>query len=248
MPGDMYQERTGPEWCTHKEEDIIMQDKLPHSGVTESHSYIDLGAVTPEAYAISEKSRKMARLAIGDDTPEDRIRQRCSIAVGDFAMATLLRFQNDPIPVLISALARNAPIFTDIRMVNLGIQKKRHSCPIVCALDYGQDLANEQGITRTSAGFIALNERLNDSIIVIGNAPSSLLSVCRLIGDGVRPAVVIGTPVGFVNAAESKEVLRRLDVPSISNEGTRGGTPVAVAAINECITMHVERHCEDNRF
>jgi precorrin-8X/cobalt-precorrin-8 methylmutase len=225
-----------------------MQDKLPHSGVTESHSYIDLGAITPEAYAISEKSRKMARQAIGDGTPEDRIRQRCSIAVGDFAMATLLRFQNDPVPVLLSALTLSAPVFTDIRMVNFGIQKKGHSCPIVCALDYGQDLAREQGITRTSAGFITLKKDLNDSIIVIGNAPSSLLSVCQLVETGIRPAVIIGTPVGFVNAAESKEVLRRLDVPSISNEGTRGGTPVAVAAINECITIHVERHKDDNKI
>jgi precorrin-8X/cobalt-precorrin-8 methylmutase len=203
--------------------------------------YIDLGAVTPEAYAISEKSRKLAREAIGNATPEDRIRQRCSIAVGDFAMAPLLRFRLDPVPALLAALARNAQIFTDIRMVNLGIQKQGHSCPIICALDYGQDIAKEQGITRTSAGFIALKDQLNGAIIVIGNAPSSLLSVCRLIDDGVRPAVVIGTPVGFVNAAESKEVLRRLSVPSISNEGTRGGTPVAVAAINECVTMLVER-------
>jgi precorrin-8X/cobalt-precorrin-8 methylmutase len=152
----------------------------------------------------------------------------------------LLRFQHDPVPATLAALARNAPIFTDIRMVNLGIQKKGHSCPIICALDYGQDMAATTGITRTSAGFLALKEQLNGSIIVIGNAPSSLLSVCRLIESGIRPAVVIGTPVGFVNAAESKVELRKLAIPSISNEGTRGGTPVAVAAINECVTMFVE--------
>jgi precorrin-8X/cobalt-precorrin-8 methylmutase len=72
---------------------------------------------------------------------------------------------------------------------------------------------------------------------VIGNAPSALLVVCDLIRQGSRPALVIGIPVGFVNAAESKEVLRTLDVPSISTEGTRGGTPVAVAALNEIITI-----------
>jgi precorrin-8X/cobalt-precorrin-8 methylmutase len=58
-----------------------------------------------------------------------------------------------------------------------------------------------------------------------------------MINEGIRPAVVIGAPVGFVNAAESKAVLRSIDIPSISTEGTRGGTPVAVAAINECITI-----------
>jgi precorrin-8X/cobalt-precorrin-8 methylmutase len=61
-----------------------------------------------------------------------------------------------------------------------------------------------------------------------------------MIREGVRPAVVIGTPVGFVNAAESKELLRTIDIPSISTEGTRGGTPVAVAATNECITLFIE--------
>jgi precorrin-8X/cobalt-precorrin-8 methylmutase len=61
-----------------------------------------------------------------------------------------------------------------------------------------------------------------------------------MIRDNCRPAVVIGTPVGFVNAAESKAVLRSIGIPSISTEGTRGGTPVAVAAVNECITMLIE--------
>ncbi|MDO8873613.1 MAG: precorrin-8X methylmutase [Methanoregula sp.] len=217
-----------------------MSEESSPLGVTTTSTYIDLGAVTQEAYDISHKSRMFARETLGNETPEDRIRQRCSIAVGDFAMAPLLRFQHDPVPATLAALARNAPIFTDIRMVNLGIQKKGHSCPMICALDYGQEMAKKQGITRTSAGFVALKDQLNGSIIVIGNAPSSLLSVCRLIESGIRPAVVIGTPVGFVNAAESKVELRKLAIPSISNEGTRGGTPVAVAAINECITMLVE--------
>ncbi|MDO9539837.1 MAG: precorrin-8X methylmutase [Methanocalculus sp.] len=222
-----------------------MSEESSPLGVTTTSTYIDLGAVTQEAYDISHKSRMFARETLGNETPEDRIRQRCSIAVGDFAMAPLLRFQHDPVPATLADLARNAPIFTDIRMVNLGIQKKGHSCPMICALDYGQEMAKKQGITRTSAGFVALKDQLNGSIIVIGNAPSSLLSVCRLIESGIRPAVVIGTPVGFVNAAESKVELRKLAIPSISNEGTRGGTPVAVAAINECITMLVEGRAAD---
>jgi precorrin-8X/cobalt-precorrin-8 methylmutase len=61
-----------------------------------------------------------------------------------------------------------------------------------------------------------------------------------MVKEGIQPAAIIGVPVGFVNAAESKEVLRTLTIPSISTEGTRGGTPVAVAAINECITIFIE--------
>jgi len=204
---------------------------------TTTNTYIDPGATTPEAYEISKTSRTLARKVIGNENPEDRVRQRCSVAVGDFSMADLIRFNANPVPAVISALKAGACIITDIRMVQVGIQKKGHRSEVLCALDYGSDIAQERGITRSSAGFIALRDRIPGSIIVIGNAPSALLTVCSMIREGIRPAVVIGAPVGFVNAAESKEVLRTLDIPSISTEGTRGGTPVAVAATNECITI-----------
>jgi len=207
---------------------------------TSTSTYIDPGATTPEAYEISKTSRTLARKMVGNETPEDRVRQRCSVAVGDFAMAGLLRFTADPITATIRALKNGAPIITDIRMVQVGIQKKGHGSEVLCALDFGSEIARERGITRSSAGFLALRNRLAGSVVVIGNAPSALLTVCGMIRDNCRPAVVIGTPVGFVNAAESKALLRTLNIPSVSTEGTRGGTPVAVAAINECITILIE--------
>jgi precorrin-8X/cobalt-precorrin-8 methylmutase len=155
-------------------------------------------------------------------------------------MAELIRFSGNPLAATIDALRQGAPIITDIRMVQTGIQKKGHTSEVLCALDFGADIARDRGITRSSAGFLSLRENLAGSIVVIGNAPSALLSLCGMVKEGVRPAVIIGTPVGFVNAAESKELLRTMDVPSLSTEGTRGGTPVAVAAINECITMFIE--------
>lgn len=204
-------------------------------------TYTDLGAQTKEAYDISLRSRTLARQVVGDRNIEDRIRQRCSVAVGDFVMADLMRFQNGPVAAGLEAVKRGALIITDIRMVEVGIQKLGHHCPVICALDHGEELAKDMGITRTSAGFLALKERVEGSIVVIGNAPSALLTICQMIGDGIRPALVVGIPVGFVNAKESKEVLRTMAVPSISCEGTRGGTPVAVAALNEIITIHSER-------
>lgn len=217
-----------------------MSEELSPRVDTTENTYIDLGADTREGYQIAKTSRQLARDAIGDETPEDRIRQRCSVAVGDFAMADLMKFTDDPIAAGIAAVREGAPIFTDIRMVQVGILKKGHSCSVECALDYGAELAAAEGITRTSAGFLALGEKLSGSIIVIGNAPSALLSVCRMIGEGIVPALVIGTPVGFVNAAESKELLRTIKVPSVSNAGTRGGTPIAVASMNEIITMSLQ--------
>lgn len=208
-------------------------------GDTIKNTIIEPGATTGEAAEIAAKSRAYARRVVGDASPEDRVRQRCSVAVGDFAMAGLLRFRDSPVEAGMGALARSAPIFTDIRMVQAGILRA-HRSDISCALEYGQDMAVEKRITRTSAGFLSLGDRLGGSIVVIGNAPSSLLSVCDIVRRGACPALVIGVPVGFVNAAESKEALRNLAVPSISTEGTRGGTPVAVAALNEIIIMYGE--------
>jgi len=217
----------------------MSKESSHHAGTTEN-TYIDPGATTPEAYEISKTSRTLARKMVGNVTSEDRVRQRCSVAIGDFAMADLLRFNVDPVEATLKALRNGAPIITDIRMVQVGIQKKGHRSEIVCALDHGGDIAKERGITRSSAGFISLRDRVPGSIVIIGNAPSALLTVCEMIKEGNRPAVVIGAPVGFVNAAESKTLLRTLNIPSVSTEGTRGGTPVAVAAINECITLFIE--------
>ena len=199
----------------------------------------DLGAHTQEAKAISMTSRNIAREIVGDDTLEDRVRQRCMIATGDPAVAKIMRFNNDPIDAGLKAIKNGAPIFVDINMVKVGISKKGHNCDVICVLDEDEDakIAHEYGITRTSAGFLVCRDKLDDAIIVIGNAPSALLTVCRLLEHGVRPALVVGTPVGFVNAAESKEELMKMDVPSITCIGTRGGSPIAIAGVNELVAI-----------
>ncbi|MDD2340239.1 MAG: precorrin-8X methylmutase [Methanosarcina sp.] len=204
----------------------------------------DSGAQTEEAKAIYMKSRTMIQEIVGNKTPEDRFRQRCVIATGDLSVADIMRFTHDPVPVGVEAIKKGAPIFVDINMVKAGITKVGHKSEIVCVLDEDPDaeIANKYGITRTSAGFLAARNRLDGSIIAIGNAPSALIMVCKLIEKGVKPALIIGLPVGFVNAAESREMVRNLKVPvpSISCVGTRGGTPMAVACVNELIAISRE--------
>ena len=120
-----------------------------------------------------------------------------------------------------------------------GVVKKGHRSKVTIFLGKGGDIAEKEGITRASAGVMKLKDELGGSIVLIGNAPSALLTHCDLIKDGVaKPDLVIGVPVGFVNAAESKERLRGLGVPSIFVVGTQVGTPLAVAFINEIITMY----------
>lgn len=203
---------------------------------------IDFGARTREAREINEKSRAIVRSIVKGDTPEDRIRQRCVIATGDPAFANLMRFNNEPIKAGIEAIKKGSVIFTDIRMAQVGIMKRGHNCDVICVLDAGGEIAESTGATRTSAGFMALEKELEGAIIVIGNAPSAALIVCGMVEHGLRPALLVATPVGFVNAAESKEHVRELDVPSITCVGTRGGTPVAVAVVNELVEMAVSNN------
>ncbi|MCZ7382405.1 MAG: precorrin-8X methylmutase [Candidatus Methanoperedens sp.] len=201
----------------------------------------DFGARTKEAREISEKSHAIVRSIVKGDTLEDRIRQRCVMATGDPAFADLMRFNNEPVKAGILAINKGAMIFTDIKMAQVGITKRGHNCDVRCVLDAGSEIAERTGATRTSAGFMALEKELPGAIIVIGNAPSAALTVCDMIERGLKPALLVATPVGFVNAAESKERVRALAVPSISCVGTRGGTPVAVAVVNELVEIVVQK-------
>lgn len=198
---------------------------------------IEFGARTREAKEITEKSWSIVKSIVKGESPEDRIRQRCVIATGDPVFAELMKFNNDPVNAGINAIRKGATIFTDIRMAQVGITKLGHNCNIRCVLDVGADIARKTGMTRTGAGFTALQDELDGAIIVIGNAPSAVLTVCGMIQQDLSPELLVATPVGFVNASESKELVRTLAVPSITCTGTRGGTPVAVAVMNELIEM-----------
>ena len=94
--------------------------------------------------------------------------------------------------------------------------------------------AKEQGITRSMVAMRSFGKSLDGAIIAIGNAPTALFEVLRMVEeDGIRPAVVVGIPVGFVGAADSKELLAKNDkVPYITVEGTKGGSPIAASVIN----------------
>ncbi|MBN2110707.1 MAG: precorrin-8X methylmutase [Methanosarcinaceae archaeon] len=205
----------------------------------------DLGSHTDEAKAIYMTSRNIARKLVGDETIEDRVRQRCVTSTGDPTVAEIMRFVNDPIKAGVEAIKKGVPILVDINMVKAGITKRGHNCEVICVLDRDEDaeLARRYGITRTAAGFLKCRDILEGSIVAIGNAPSAAFAVCRMIEHGIRPAIVVGTPVGFVNAAESKEAVRNTPVPSITCVGTRGGTPMAVACINELVAIANDDEC-----
>jgi len=137
-----------------------------------------------------------------------------------------------------AALQRGAPILCDAKMVAHGITRNRlpRDNQVVCTLDdpFVARLAAEAGNTRSATALELWRPHLDGAVVAIGNAPTSLFRLLEMLEEGAPPpAAVIGVPVGFVGAAESKEALRSQDrVPFLVVRGRRGGSAMAVAAIN----------------
>lgn len=156
----------------------------------------------------------------------------------DFEWMQTVRFHPKAIAAGIEAIRSGKPIVTDTRMAASGINRSRLSdfgVDIHCLIDDPQvkERARESGTTRSMAAIDLAVSRYSEGIFVIGNAPTALL---RLIGHirakSVVPALVIGLPVGFVQAAESKAELLKLDLPFITNVGRKGGSAVAASVVN----------------
>ena len=161
---------------------------------------------------------------------EIKVYSRMIHASGDVEYAPVIRLHPEAIKATQEALKRGANIYTDVEMVRTGIHKAsfhRYGGKIECR---GAD----PDITRSMAAMRAFGKALSGSIIAIGNAPTALFEVLRLIEEKkILPAVVIGIPVGFVGAADSKKMLaENTKVPYITVEGTKGGSPIAASAIN----------------
>ncbi|MDX1370219.1 precorrin-8X methylmutase [Pseudomonas sp.] len=142
-----------------------------------------------------------------------------------------------------AALAKGAPILCDARMVAEGITRPRLAAnnPVICTLHNEGviDLARELGNTRSAAALEHWREHLEGSVVVIGNAPTALFYLLEMLDAGApKPALIIGMPVGFIGAAESKDALAAdsRGVPYVIVRGRRGGSAMAVAAVNALAT------------
>jgi precorrin-8X/cobalt-precorrin-8 methylmutase len=131
----------------------------------------------------------------------------------------------------ISALRRGEPVVTDVGMVAAGITGRQTLCFV--SDPRARALSEQLGITRSAAGFrIAAEDVGHGAVWVVGNAPTALF---ELLGLDVVPSLVIGLPVGFVGAAESKSALAASGLPAVANRGPKGGSAVAAAALNALI-------------
>ena len=161
-----------------------------------------------------------------------------STADFDFAGENKLLFHKDAISNGINALKNGCSIVADVNGV-IGLMNKQNP------RDFGNDLicnisdpvlmesAKKAGKTRAQMSMRMAEKEINGGIVVVGNAPTALLEVMEMFREGlVKPALVVGIPVGFVSAVESKDGLSKMDMPFITNIGRKGGSPCASAIIN----------------
>ena len=175
---------------------------------------------------------------------EKKIYSRIIHAAGDVEYAPIIKISATAIDTAKAAILRGANIFTDVEMVRTGINKrtlKKFGGEVFCKVadDEVKNFAQREKITRSMAAMRMFGENLNGAVVAIGNAPTALFEVLRLVKEeNISPAVIIGVPVGFVGAADSKAELFAQDkIPFITVEGTKGGSPIAVAAVNAILYL-----------
>ena len=190
---------------------------------------------------IEKRSFEIITEELGDkkfDKEIDHLVKRVIHTTADFEYADLLNFVNDPIKKAAKLIKEGCGIVSDTNMILNGVNKtalKKTNCSLSCYMS-DPDVAEEarkRGVTRAKISMEKALKNPDNKIFLIGNAPTALFTLMELINDGYKtPELIIGVPVGFVGAAESKEKLLNFDISSIVVRGRKGGSTVAVAIAN----------------
>lgn len=192
-------------------------------------------AIYRESFAIIRREAELSRFS----PEEEPVAVRMIHAAGLVELAAHIHFQNDAVNRARSALEQGAPILCDAHMVSEGITRKRLPAnnEVICTLrdERVPGMAQQMANTRSAAALELWRPHLEGAVVAIGNAPTALFHLLNMLEDPScpRPAAVIGCPVGFVGAAESKQALwENLAIPSCIVRGRLGGSAVTVAALN----------------
>jgi len=181
---------------------------------------------------------------------EWQIVRRVIHATADFEFKTLMRFHPDAVRAGLSALRNGCPLLVDVKMISAGLNEERlsaYGCRVHSFISDDDVIATAKAANSTRA-IEAMRKAhrlnlLNGAIVAIGNAPTALLEIARLVQEeAARPALIVGVPVGFVSAAESKEAILDLPAPFIVARGRKGGSPIAVAIIHALLLLSAEEH------
>jgi len=208
--------------------------------------------MSERAFDIEKKSFEIIDSEIGNhdyNEPHWAIVRRVIHATADFDFAGSgkILFHKKTIESAFDAIKNKCAIVTDVDMVLAAINKKSLADLGLRALCYISDVrvaeeARKAGKTRSETAMRHAASEINGGIVAIGNAPTALYEVISMIREGVaRPALVVGIPVGFVSAPESKGELAKMDVPFITNIGRKGGSPAASSIINAILLLYLSR-------
>lgn len=177
---------------------------------------------------------------------EEKIIKRAIHTTADFDYLDILKISDNAAEIIKNALENKASIYTDTTMALSGINKRKLDklgCKYECLVADERTVARakKQGITRSMAAVEIAAEEKGRKIFVLGNAPTALFKVIEMVeSKELEVDAVIGVPVGFVGAAESKEKLEETDIPYILSKGRKGGSNLAAAIIN-AILYSIER-------
>ena len=193
-------------------------------------------------------------------SPEEwRVARRLIHTTADFSIVDGLTFSNNPIEAGINALRQGVPIYSDSNMIRSGISiaklqrfnknYSRESIHCYVADPDIAEIAKNENITRALAGIRKAKDIIDGGIFLCGNAPLALAGTVKMVvEENVKPELIIGMPVGFVNVVESKELLSMLDnIPYITLTGRRGGSTLAVAALHAIMETFFAERCERGR-
>jgi precorrin-8X/cobalt-precorrin-8 methylmutase len=193
----------------------------------------DAAAIYRRSFAIIRSEADLARFS----PIEERVAVRVIHACGMVEVARDLVFTPGAAEAARDALRAGAPIFCDARMVAEGVTRARLPAnnDVICTLSdpATPELAAKSGTTRTAAAIELWLPRLGGALVAIGNAPTALFRLLEAMSCGApRPAAIVGMPVGFVGAVESKEALIESGLQALVMRGRKGGSATAAAAIN----------------
>ena len=195
----------------------------------------DGAAIYKESFATIRREADLERF----DSDEEQVVVRMIHAAGMVGLEEHVKFSAGFVQAARTALENGAPILCDARMVSEGVTRPRMPADneVLCTLHAEgiYELAAEMGNTRSAAALELWRDKLEGAVVAIGNAPTALFHLLNMLEDSTcpRPAAIIGCPVGFVGAAESKDALwNDQPVPCCIVEGRLGGSAITVAAIN----------------
>ena len=198
---------------------------------------------TRKGQSIEDESMQIIENEIGDHPYNEQewpIVRRVihSTADFDFARDNKIIFHKDAIKNGLKALKNGSSVVVDVNGI-IGLLNKQNPKDfgnnVICNISEPSimEAAKEAGKTRAQMSMRIAKEDMNGGIVVVGNAPTALLEVMEMIREGItKPGLVIGIPVGFISAVESKEELAKMDIPFITNLGRKGGSPCASAIVN----------------